>query len=192
MKRHFVHAVGATLAVLVCLSILRRPGGGPDRGGRRRRPRRPGLFNDPFTFYYAIYLPNQQLQAMRPTPLDSSTTRWSPANTTPSRIDVASTIRSRRTPTPTIRSDPIHQQERLARPSRFSHDPSNLTAWGPRSTSIGSPSTIPIWRAAATRNRNANVGRPARGRRSEVAAAWAAVWAAAAGAAAWDGGMGMF
>jgi len=26
---------------------------------------------DPFTFYYAYYLPNQQMQSMRPTPMDS-------------------------------------------------------------------------------------------------------------------------
>ncbi len=26
---------------------------------------------DPFTFYYAYYLPNQQIQAMRPTPMDT-------------------------------------------------------------------------------------------------------------------------
>src|SRR5271166_5935836 len=26
---------------------------------------------DPFTFYYAYYLPNQQMQAMRPTPMDT-------------------------------------------------------------------------------------------------------------------------
>ena len=30
-----------------------------------------GVLNDPFTFYYAIYLPNQQLQSLRPTPTDT-------------------------------------------------------------------------------------------------------------------------
>jgi len=29
------------------------------------------IASDPFTFYYAYYLPNQQIQAMRPTPMDT-------------------------------------------------------------------------------------------------------------------------
>src|SRR5271166_5444637 len=29
------------------------------------------IANDPFTFYYAYYLPNQQMQSMRPTPMDT-------------------------------------------------------------------------------------------------------------------------
>ena len=29
------------------------------------------IAGDPFTFYYAYYLPNQQMQSMRPTPMDS-------------------------------------------------------------------------------------------------------------------------
>src|SRR5689334_9719102 len=28
------------------------------------------ITSDPFTFYYAYYLPNQQIQAMRPKPID--------------------------------------------------------------------------------------------------------------------------
>jgi hypothetical protein len=29
------------------------------------------IASDPFTFYYAYYLPNQQMQSMRPTPMDT-------------------------------------------------------------------------------------------------------------------------
>ena len=29
------------------------------------------FLSDPFSFYYAFYLPNQQLQAMRPRPVDA-------------------------------------------------------------------------------------------------------------------------
>jgi len=29
------------------------------------------IAGDPFTFYYAYYLPNQQVQSMRPTPMDT-------------------------------------------------------------------------------------------------------------------------
>ena len=30
-----------------------------------------GLLNDPFAFYYGVYLPNQQLQSLRATPMDT-------------------------------------------------------------------------------------------------------------------------
>ncbi|MHB1561227.1 MAG: hypothetical protein ACYC61_27595 [Isosphaeraceae bacterium] len=69
MKRHLLPAVGAILAVVLCLSagsdraVAQTLGGGAGSGM--------GIFADPFSAYYAIYLPNQQLQAMRPTPLDS-------------------------------------------------------------------------------------------------------------------------
>ena len=30
-----------------------------------------GFLSDPFNFYYAFYLPNQQMQSMRPRPIDT-------------------------------------------------------------------------------------------------------------------------
>ena len=69
MKRHFVHAVVVTLAVLVAFVPV-PPAGPRPRSGRGALAGQ-GILADPFSFYYAIYLPNQQLQAMRPTPLDS-------------------------------------------------------------------------------------------------------------------------
>ncbi len=69
MKRHLVHSVGAMLALVVCLSIF--SGRAEAQTGVGTGIPGAGIFNDPFTFYYAIYLPNQQLQAMRPGPLDS-------------------------------------------------------------------------------------------------------------------------
>lgn len=68
MKRHLFPVVGAILAVALGFSV------GSDRAVAQTvgiAGSGLGIFADPFSAYYAIYLPNQQLQAMRPTPLDS-------------------------------------------------------------------------------------------------------------------------
>ena len=70
MIRHLLRTAYASTVLLLCLIFL--PGQalaqtvapGLGVGGA-------GILNDPFSFYYAVYLPNQQLQAMRPTPMDS-------------------------------------------------------------------------------------------------------------------------
>ena len=68
MVRHLLRTAGGSIVLVLCLISL--PGqafaqaGSAGLGGA-------GILNDPFTFYYAIYLPNQQLQSMRPTPMDS-------------------------------------------------------------------------------------------------------------------------
>jgi hypothetical protein len=65
MVRHLVHATGAALLTMVGLAIV------AGRGEAQTPALSPnGIFDDPFTFYYAYYLPNQQLQAMRPSALD--------------------------------------------------------------------------------------------------------------------------
>ena len=70
MGRHLWCAAGRSTLWVVCLvslsgqSLGQGVGTGAALGGA-------GLLNDPFTFYYAIYLPNQQLQSLRPSPLDS-------------------------------------------------------------------------------------------------------------------------
>ena len=72
MRRHLVHSVVAALAVFVGLAI---PAGRAEAqtgvGAAGGIGNGLGVLNDPFAFYYAIYLPNQQLQAMRPAPLDA-------------------------------------------------------------------------------------------------------------------------
>src|SRR5947209_8543458 len=71
MRRHPLHATGRLLVLAVCLAAL------PGRvAAQTAAAATPGLgiasiTDDPFAFYYAYYLPNQQLQALRPTPLDS-------------------------------------------------------------------------------------------------------------------------
>ncbi len=75
MGRHQLRAAGGFIVLVVCLTFLPEPvqaqtaaqaqaagGIGLNAGG---------ILNDPFAFYYAFYLPNQQLQAMRSTPMDS-------------------------------------------------------------------------------------------------------------------------
>ncbi len=91
-----------------------------------------GLLADPFSFYYAIYLPNQQLQALRPSPLD-------PINqaVVGRQYFVQSKQRGLYDPiSPFAESlDPLkpfsNQQERVAGRIRFSHDPSNTQGMGP-------------------------------------------------------------
>jgi hypothetical protein len=93
------------------------------------------LLNDPFSFYYAFYLPNQQLQAMRPTPLDAIN------NAMVARQYYAQDQRRNLynpiSPYSEQKFDPLHpysrQQgsERAARPFRFINDPSNAKGTGP-------------------------------------------------------------
>ena len=90
---------------------------------------------DPFTFYYAFYLPNQQIQAMRPTPSD--TINQAVIN----RQYYAQTQRqSLYNPISPYAEDydPLrpytHQQqggERIARPYRFVQNSSNSDGSGP-------------------------------------------------------------
>ena len=94
-----------------------------------------GILNDPFAFYYAIYLPNQQLQAMRPPPMDTIN------DTLVTRQYYAQTDRrglyNPISPYADQNYDPLHpysrQQgtERIARPFQFARDPSNLDGTGP-------------------------------------------------------------
>jgi hypothetical protein len=67
MTKQLCRAASRSMIVLGCLMCLtdqaRAQGGGLGGGA--------DLVADPFLFYYAFYLPNQQLQALRPTPMDS-------------------------------------------------------------------------------------------------------------------------
>src|SRR5262249_18464255 len=94
----------------------------------------PGTLDDPFAFYYAIYLPNQQLQSLRPTPIDSVNAamvarQYYAQNDRRGLYDPVSPYSDQAT-------DPLgpypHQnQERAARPFRFAQDPSNADGTGP-------------------------------------------------------------
>ncbi len=60
MGRHLVLAASTILAAVVCLSAFPRRAEAQAAAGTGLGAG--GIINDPFTFYYAIYLPNQQLQ----------------------------------------------------------------------------------------------------------------------------------
>ena len=93
-----------------------------------------GFLNDPFQFYYGIYLPNQQLTSLRPRPIDT-------LNQAVAQRQYYSQMDRRALYNPISGRedqsfDPLHpysgqNQERLARPVRFSQDPSNLDGSGP-------------------------------------------------------------
>ena len=164
MIRHFVHALVVTLAVLVCSSIS--AGRAVAQTGAAGALAGQGMLADPFSFYYAIYLPNQQLQSMRPTPLDSvndalvARQYYTQANrrTLYDPVSVHSDT-----------NDPFrpysNQEERLARPFRFSHDPSNSGGMGPSLYFNRISQYYPDLAGRTTRNQNANVyaGRSRRG-----------------------------
>jgi hypothetical protein len=67
MVRHLSKAAGGLVVLACCALFLPAQVSAQDffsgAGG--------GIVADPFAFYYAFYLPNQQMQAMRPTPMDS-------------------------------------------------------------------------------------------------------------------------
>jgi hypothetical protein len=92
------------------------------------------IAGDPFTFYYAYYLPNQQMQSLRPTPMDTIN------QVVADRQYYAQTQRqSLYNPISPYAEDydplrPYSQQqgkERIARPFRFAQNSSNTNGSGP-------------------------------------------------------------
>jgi len=114
---------------------------------------------DPFTFYYAYYLPNQQMQAMRPRPID--TINQAQQN----RQYYAQTQRqSLYNPISPYGQDydplrPYSRQggERVAQPFRFAHDTSNSDGSGPSLYYNRAGQYFPEMRAG--RGPNANIAR---------------------------------
>lgn len=142
MTRHFIRAIALAMAAAALLSLS------SGQAHAQVTPPTPlsgtDALSDPFTFYYAIYLPNQQLQTLRPTPLDSVN------DALVQRQYYASANRRGLTDpaSPYAETyDPLRpysgQQERLSRPHRFSQSPSNLNGTGPACTTTGSRSTTP-------------------------------------------------
>jgi hypothetical protein len=133
MVRHLLRATAGSSVLVVCLLCL--PAQGLAQGAGTGLGGIGGIFNDPFTFYYAFYLPNQQLQAMRPSPMDSIN------DATVMRQYYAQNERRNLynpgSPYSDQNYDPLHpysrQQgtERVAKPFRFSYNPSNASGTGP-------------------------------------------------------------
>jgi hypothetical protein len=120
---------------------------------------------DPFTFYYAFYLPNQQMQALRPKPIDiinqavqnrqyyAQTQRQSLYNPISPYAEEYDPLR------------PYSQQqgrERMAQPFRFVQDSSNADGTGPALYYNRAAQYFPNLRSG--RGPNANVVKLTRGR----------------------------
>jgi hypothetical protein len=129
MIRHlsrFALALGVVTAVLGCASGQAKAQGLLNTNN--------GFMADPFQFYYGVYLPNQQLQALRATPMDTINSamqvRQYYAQT--DRRGLYNPI----SPYSEGNYDPLHpftqqNNERLARPFRFQQSPSNMDGQGP-------------------------------------------------------------
>jgi hypothetical protein len=118
-----------------------------------------GILNDPFQFYYGVYLPNQQLQALRATPMDSINSAMV-ARQFYAQNDRRS-LYNPISPYSDQNYDPLHpysrQQgsERIARPYKYASDPSNADGTGPSLYYGRAASYFPGLREG--RGRNANV-----------------------------------
>jgi hypothetical protein len=191
MTRHFIRAAGLAMAVAGLLSLC--------PGRAQAQTIGPGAFggtdilSDPFTFYYAVYLPNQQLQAMRPTPLDSVNDALITRQyyTTANRRGLTDPV----SPYADM-SDPLRpyssQQERLGRPFRFSHNPSNLQGRGPSLYFHRFTDYYPDMAGRTGQQRNANVfsGRTRAGGRGGMGMGGGGM--GGMGGMGMGGGMGMF
>jgi hypothetical protein len=129
MIRHLVNAAIGLVVLVVCLICTpsqARAQGGLGAGGE--------LVSDPFLFYYAFYLPNQQLQSMRSTPLDTinqaNVARQYYAQNDRRGLYNPVSPYSDQTYNP---SQPFAKQgqERVARPYKFALNPTNSDGTGP-------------------------------------------------------------
>jgi hypothetical protein len=92
-----------------------------------------GFMDDPFSFYYGVYLPNQQQQALRPTPMDSINQamvarQYYAQNANRALTNPVSPFSDQSDP---LRPFSSQGQERIGRPYRFAQDPSNSDGTGP-------------------------------------------------------------
>lgn len=126
-----------------------------------------GIFDitsDPFTFYYAYYLPNQQMQSLRPRPSDAINevvqNRQYYAQT--QRQGLYNPISPYAEEADPLRPYSAQGKERVAQPYRFSHDTSNADGSGPSLYYHRVTQYFPEQRTG--RGPNANVARVSRGR----------------------------
>lgn len=122
------------------------------------------IASDPFSFYYAYYLPNQQIQAMRPRPDDAinqavQQRQYYAQMEKPRLYDPISPYTAE--PFDPLRPYARQQgKERSANPYRYSLDPSNSTGTGPAAYYGRASQYFPTLRQG--RGPNANVASGAR------------------------------
>jgi hypothetical protein len=122
------------------------------------------FLSDPFNFYYAFYLPNQQLQSLRPKPIDTIN-QAQVARQYYAQTDRRALVNPL-SPYGNDTYDPLHPysaqgKERVARPFRFSPDPSNADGTGPSLYYGRATAYFPGLRAGRGRNAN-SYGRTSR------------------------------
>lgn len=120
------------------------------------------ITNDPFAFYYAYYLPNQQMQAMRPRPDDSinmavQQRQYYAATQRPTLYDPISPYTSQ-APDPTRPYSRDQARERSANPYRFAQSPSNANGTGPSLYYGRAAQYFPTLRSGRGPNSNVSAG----------------------------------
>jgi hypothetical protein len=166
MLRHLWRTATSLIALGVSLVFL--PTGAQAQGFLGGQT---GILDDPFTFYYAFYLPNQQQQALRATPMDTLNQAVAER-----QFYARNNIRSVTNPISPYanqQDDPLRpysrQQggERIARPYMFSPNPSNSDGAGPSLYYGRAAAYFPGLREGHGRNANVYVrrtrGRPGMG-----------------------------
>jgi len=152
-----------------------------------------GFMSDPFSFYYAVYLPNQQLQAMRPSPLDTinaaNQVRQYYAQT--DRRNLYNPI----SPYAEGNSDPLRpysQQgnERRARPYKFAQNPSNTDGQGPSLYYNRAAAYFPGLRPGVGKNANVYMGHGSGSPRATRAGGGGGMGGMGGGMGGMGGGMG--
>lgn len=154
-----------TAVLGTCLAGLSRPAQAqlsPDAAGMG------GIFSDPFTFYYSVYLPSQAAYAMRPRPMDT-------INAATAQRQMYAAVEQRRSlydpasPYAAEEFDPLsHYSDqkgamRRTEPYRFVQDPSNSDGHGPGAFYDRAAQYYPGLRQGRASNANLFKGRP-RGR----------------------------
>jgi hypothetical protein len=161
MIRHLRRTAIGSIVLAICLMSLPSQsfGQAAAAAGAAGNGLGGGILNDPFQFYYGVYLPNQQLQALRPTPMDSINgamvaRQYYAQNDRRALYNPIS-------PYSDQNYDPLHpysrQQgsERIARPFHYASDPSNADGTGPSLYYGRAAAYFPGLREG--RGRNANV-----------------------------------
>ncbi|MFI5461453.1 MAG: hypothetical protein ACHRXM_39130, partial [Isosphaerales bacterium] len=130
MLRHLSRTAISLIALGVCLMYLPTQAQAQGLGGGQV-----GFMNDPFSFYYGVYLPNQQQQSLRPRPMD--TINQAMVNRQYYARNANRALTSPISPY-SDQDDPLRPysktgqgQERIGRPYRFVQDPSNSDGSGP-------------------------------------------------------------
>jgi hypothetical protein len=182
MSWRMIRLVGAFSVVVLGLTVC-------GRSAQAQITTNGDITSDPFAFYYAFYLPNQQIQALRPKPQDTINEnvllrQYYAQTQRPSLYNPVSAYTE-------PEFDPLRPysqqqgKERIAEPYRFVQNPSNADGSGPSLYYNRAAQYYPGLRAGRGPNANVSPGRRRTGGRGGVGSM------GAMGAMGGMGGMGM-